>query len=62
VQVTDEWLILMTSRQDLFDELEAVIEQVHPYDIPEVLAVPILDGGRNYLNWVNTVLKRRREE
>ena len=61
VQVNDEWLILMTSRVDLLDELDAVIQQVHPYDVPEVIALPALAGSRSYLSWVNTVLKRRVE-
>ena len=61
VEVSDEWLIVMTSRQDLFEELDAVIQQVHPYDVPELLAVPVVAGGRNYLDWLNGQLKRRKE-
>ena len=62
VAVSEEWLVLMTSRQDLFEELDAVIQQVHPYDVPELLAMPVVAGGRNYLEWLNSQLKRRREE
>ena len=62
VAVSEEWLVLMTSRQDLFDELDAVIQQVYPYDVPELLAMPVVAGGRNYLEWLNSQLKRRREE
>ena len=62
VAVSEEWLVLMTSRQDLFEELDAVIQQVHPYDVPELLAMPVVVGGRNYLEWLNSQLKRRREE
>ena len=53
LQTSEEWLCLIKSRADLFAELDAVIQQVHPYDVPEVLAVPVLDGGKSYLDWMN---------
>ncbi len=61
VESSEEWLIVMKSRADLFDELDAVIQQVHPYDVPELLAVPVVAVGRSYLDWLNGQLKRRRE-
>lgn len=59
VEIAEEWVIVMKSRVDLFDELDAVIQQVHPYDVPELFAVPIVGGGRSYLDWLNGQLKRR---
>ncbi len=59
VTTTEEWLCLIQTRADLFAEVDAVIQQVHPYDVPEVLAVPVLTGGSSYLAWLERELKKR---
>ncbi len=41
--------ILKTTR---YDELEAAIRELHPYEVPEVLALPVADGATAYLKWL----------
>ena len=43
----------MKSRKDLYDRLEEAILGVHPYDIPEIVAVPIVSGNPSYLQWLD---------
>ena len=57
VQVNEEWLCIAKSRLDLFEELSAVLQQVHPYDVPELLATPVVAGGKAYLDWLQGELK-----
>lgn len=57
VQVSEEWLCLIKTRADLFDQLSAVIHQVHPYDVPELIATPISAGSKSYLDWLRGELK-----
>jgi len=52
-----EYLCLIKSREDLFPELEAVIKSMHPYEVPEILATPIIKGGKDYMNWLAAELK-----
>ena len=52
VQQDKEVLLLIKSSRGLFDRLRAEWERVHSYEIPELIAVPIVDGARNYLNWM----------
>ena len=52
-----EYLCLIKSRADLFPALEAEIKSMHPYEIPEILATPITNGGKEYLNWLASELK-----
>ena len=59
VTTAEEWLCLIQTRANLFVEVDAVIQQVHPYDVPEVLAVPVLAGGSSYLAWLDRELKKR---
>jgi periplasmic divalent cation tolerance protein len=60
IETVEEWLILIKSRRDLFNELSGLIQQVHPYDVPEILAVPVVAGARSYLDWMSGHLKRAR--
>jgi periplasmic divalent cation tolerance protein len=52
-----EYLCLIKSRDDLFSELEAAIKNMHPYEVPEILATPITKGGKDYLNWLAAELR-----
>ncbi len=52
VQKEQEILIIMKSRQVLFEEIEQKVRQIHSYDVPEILALPILTGSGPYLQWL----------
>ena len=47
-----EYLCLVKSRNDLFTELEKAIKDLHPYEVPEILALPVVKGGKEYLDWM----------
>jgi len=52
-----EYLCLIKSREDLFTRLETEIINQHPYDVPEILAMPITKGTKDYLNWLASELE-----
>jgi len=56
IETAEEWLCIMKSRQDLYDELEQAIRQVHPYKVPEILAIPVVLGSQDYLEWMDREL------
>ena len=47
----------MKSRMDLFGEVAEQVKGLHSYEVPEVLALPIVDGSKAYLDWMSVVLK-----
>lgn len=47
-----ECLMIMKSRTDLFDELSLAVKRLHSYNVPEIIAMPIVKGSPDYLNWV----------
>ncbi len=52
----NEVLLILKSRADLFEnELIPAVEAVHPYEVPEIIALPILMGAGKYLNWIDEV-------
>jgi periplasmic divalent cation tolerance protein len=52
VQTEAEWLLVAKTTADRYDAIEARLVEEHPYDVPEVLAVPVTDGNETYLDWV----------
>ncbi len=54
---TEECLVVMKSRRDLFLELVELLKGLHSYEVPEVLALPIVEGSKAYLDWMAKVLK-----
>jgi periplasmic divalent cation tolerance protein len=49
-------LLIVKSRADLFES--DLIPVVHPYDVPEIIALPILMGSANYLAWIDDVTRQ----
>jgi len=58
IEEAAEWLILAKTTAERFDELKAKIESIHPYEIPEIVAVEVADGAQNYLKWVEEETNR----
>ena len=48
-----EWLLVIKSSRPLFDRLRAAIESAHSYELPEVIALPVVEGSPNYLAWLD---------
>ncbi len=59
IDKTEEWVCLIKSRTDLYEELERAIRQVHSYEVPEILAMPIATGSKSYLNWLESELEKK---
>ncbi len=53
IESSQEWLCLIKTRQDLYEKVEASIRGVHPYEVPEVLALPVVAGSAPYLAWLD---------
>jgi periplasmic divalent cation tolerance protein len=52
VETASEHLLVIKSRTDRFDALESCIRQHHPYEVPEIIAMPISRGSQDYLDWL----------
>ena len=49
---SNEVLLIIKSRKTLFKKLARKVKQLHSYDVPEVISIPILDGNKDYLHWI----------
>lgn len=58
VETAQEWLCVLKTRSDLYKELERALKVLHPYEEPEILAIPVAAGSSTYLSWMDQVLRR----
>lgn len=58
VEEATEVTMLIKSTQDRYADLEAAIKEAHPYDVPEIIAVPVTAGLPAYRNWVLSETKK----
>jgi periplasmic divalent cation tolerance protein len=57
VEAAGECLLIVKSSRDLFASLTAALEKAHSYEVPEALAIPIVDGAAKYLSWLGENLR-----
>jgi len=58
VDTANECLLIIKTRLDLYDAVEKRIKLIHPYELPEIIAVPIHTGLAGYLGWISTNTKK----
>lgn len=52
-----EVMLFIKTRHDAYAQLEAALVELHPYELPEVLAVPVQNGLGDYLAWINDTVE-----
>lgn len=52
VQEAAEWQLVIKTDLALFSDIEEILQDLHPYDVPEILAIPIQHGNAPYLAWL----------
>ena len=48
-----EFLLIIKSVRELFPEIRAEISRLHSYQTPEIICLPVVEGSRNYLQWIS---------
>jgi periplasmic divalent cation tolerance protein len=52
IEDAQEWMCLAKTQAGQYDRLESLVKENHPYEVPEILAIPVLTGNKEYLDWV----------
>ena len=52
VESAKEILLLIKTTRGKFPEVKKAVKQIHSYEVPEIIALPIEDGSEEYLNWI----------
>lgn len=52
IETGEEIPVLIKTRSVLYSDVEAAVRKIHPYDTPEIIAIPVVDGDARYLAWI----------
>jgi periplasmic divalent cation tolerance protein len=58
IEESQEVLLVIKTSRALFEQVRAEIEKLHSYELPEVVALPVVDGTEQYLEWIDRALAR----
>ncbi|MGH7774071.1 MAG: divalent-cation tolerance protein CutA [Candidatus Binatia bacterium] len=56
VEQSEEELLIIKTKRELFDRLKKRVQELHSYSVPEIIALPILEGNESYLKWLEEQL------
>ncbi len=59
IEDEDEVLMIVKTRRDLFGELKKRVKELHSYSVPEIIALPIVEGSEEYLKWLQEETKEK---
>ena len=59
IHTSHEWLCLIKTSRDRFPAVEKQIRAMHSYDVPEIIAMPIIAGSSDYLAWIDREVSAR---
>ena len=54
----NEFLVLMKTSAELFEKLATTMKQMHSYEVPEIIAIPIAKGEQTYMKWLSSSLRQ----
>ena len=54
IDSADEVLLIVKTKVSLLDELISLVKENHSYEIPEIIALPIIGGSQDYLKWIDS--------
>ncbi len=58
IEAAEEMPVLIKTQQRHYERVEQLIKMMHPYELPEVIVVPIADGSPAYLQWITAETAR----
>lgn len=53
VETAQEWQCVAKTRRELYERVEEAVKSLHPYEVPEILAVPMVAASQGYRRWID---------
>ncbi len=54
IESARESLLLVKTKASLFPEIVELVKRTHSYEVPEIIAMPIISGSEDYVKWLDT--------
>ena len=52
-----ESLLIVKTKASLLGEIVALVKEIHSYEVPEIIALPVIGGNQDYLDWIDAEVK-----
>jgi periplasmic divalent cation tolerance protein len=52
IEEAEESLMVVKTRAELFPEVVSLVKSIHSYEVPEIIALPVVEGNPDYLEWL----------
>jgi periplasmic divalent cation tolerance protein len=52
IEEAEESLMVVKTRAELFSDVESTVKSMHGYEVPEIIALPVVEGNPDYLAWL----------
>ncbi len=62
IENDSEGLLIIKTKRELFKKLAEEVRKVHPYEVPEIIALPVVDGNEDYLRWIDESLEKEKSQ
>lgn len=62
INETEECLLLIKTKKALLDEVVSLIKEIHSYEVPEIIALPVIGGSEDYFNWIDQEVSKNLNE
>ena len=56
IDKAEEYIMFMKTKRELFKQVASNVKQLHSYEVPEIIALPIIEGFKPYLEWIDNSL------
>jgi periplasmic divalent cation tolerance protein len=57
VETAEEWMCVVKTTRAQLPAIQTLLKEIHSYDVPEIIATPIVDGSPAYLQWLGEQLQ-----
>lgn len=54
IETAKEWVCIIKTKKGLYEKVETAIKKIHPYEVPEIIAMPITAANKDYLKWIES--------
>lgn len=59
IDQSQEALLILKSQKSCFPQIVEKVKSLHSYDLPEIIALPVIEGSKDYLAWINASVQSR---
>jgi periplasmic divalent cation tolerance protein len=57
-----EWILIIKTQKESFEELERKVKSLHSYSVPEIIGLPIVEGSSSYLQWLEEMTEEEKAD